>query len=331
LVAGDPLWLPHRYDPIADAVHFRHVSRADHSAATFLTDEELGPAAPTVEKRADAMTNAPAAAPIHFIFHSAFCGSTLLARALDIEGVAMALKEPVILNDLVGWRHRGGDTRQIARTLDHAMALLARPFTPGESVIVKPSNVVNAFAPAMLAMRPTSGALLLYAPLETYVASIAKKGMWGRLWVRDLLIKQIKDGLIDLGFTQDDYLAHTDLQAAAVGWVAQHALFARLIEAHGPHRIRTLDSETLVAQPERAMAALADLYGLTLDAAAVASGPVFTRHSKFGTVFGASEREAEHRAAIEAHGDEIEKVVIWAQAVARAANVSLDLKVPLLA
>src|SRR5437763_16680188 len=167
----------------------------------FLTDEHLPSAeGPLVVRRKEslAVTGTPSA--IHFLFHSAYCCSTLLANAYDAEGVASSFKEPAILNDLVGWRHRGGDPARVAEVLDDSLRLLARPFDEGEASVVKPSNVVNALAPAMLAMRPQAGCVLLHAPLRVYLGSIAGKGLWGRLWVRDLLMKQLKDGLIDLGF-----------------------------------------------------------------------------------------------------------------------------------
>ena len=174
-IAADPAWLAHRYDPVAGDVHFIEASREVHRAATFLTDEYL----PTVDRPAVIARNAAMAAghggaPIHYIFHSAYCCSTLLARAFDIEGVAMGLKEPLILNDLSGWRQRGADAAKLAEVLDSALTLLARPFAPGEAVIVKPSNLINPFAAAMLAMRPQAHALLLHAPLPLYLASIAR-------------------------------------------------------------------------------------------------------------------------------------------------------------
>ena len=333
-IARDPAWLPHRYDPGHDAIHFRHTPREVHRSATFLTDDYL-PAAgpPLVLRRADVIAAGAPRAPIHFIFHSAFCCSTMLARAFDIEGVAMGLKEPTILNDLVGWADRGGTPAEVAGVLDDALALLARSFEPGEAMIVKPSNVVNAMAPAMLAMRPGARALLLHAPLRDYLNSIARKGMVGRLWVRDLLVKLLRDRLIDLGFSPEDHLHHTDLQTAAVGWLAQQALFARLIATFGPARVRSLSSHRVTAQPREVTAALVGLYQLQLDAAAIDSivaGPAFTRHSKHGTAFGGAERAAEQRDAASVHGDEIEKVAVWAEAVAASAGVPITLDAPLL-
>ncbi len=333
-IASDATWLPHRYDPGHDSVHFVRVTREAHRAATFLTDDHLPTSKdPVVVRRADAMAAAAPPAPLHFIFHSAFCGSTLLARAFDIEGVAMGLKEPVILNDLVGWRQRGGERAQIARALDHSLTLLSRPFARGEAVIVKPSNVVNGLIPVMLTMRPEAKALLLYAPLRVYLRSVAKKGMWGRLWVRDLLVKLAREGLVGFGFETEDYLTQTDLQAAAVGWLAQHALFLRLAGTFGTDRVRMLDSELLMARREEAIGALVSLYGLPLDGADVkriVSGPAFTRHSKTGGAFDVAGRAAEHRDAEAAHREEVEKVAIWAEALAKQAGLSLEPAAPLL-
>lgn len=332
-VVGDPTWLAHRYDPIADAVHFVRATRDDHRAATFLTDEYLSTAsAPRPIRRDTALASAPQAAPIHFIFHSAYCCSTLLARAFDIEGVSMGLKEPVILNDLSGWKHRGGEPAKVAEVLDGALRLLARPFAPGEAVIVKPSNLINSFAPAMLAMRPNARALLLYAPLRVYLGSIAKKGMWGRLWVRELFVKLARDGLVDYGFSGEEVMRQTDLQIAAIGWLAQHRLFQALVDRYGPERVRTLDSETLLAGSADAIGALAQLYGLPLDAAAIArviDGDAFTTHSKGTGAFDREARIAEQHDAATVHAEEVDKVATWAEAVAASASQALTLGAPL--
>lgn len=332
-IVADASWLAHRYEPIRDEVHFLPVPRDRHREATFLTDEYLGDAGtPTLIGRRAALSAMPQAAPIHYIFHSAYCCSTLLARAFDIEGTAMGLKEPLILNDLSGWRSRGAEPAMLAEVLDGTLALLARPFAPGETVIVKPSNLINPFAAAMLAMRPQARALLLHAPLKLFLGSIARKGMWGRLWVRELYVKLARFGLIDYGFSPEEVLRQSDLQIAAIGWLGQHRLFAELA-ARFPDRIRTLDSEVLMARPADAIARLSDLFGLALDEAdvtRVVTGNAFTSHSKGLGEFGAKARKAEQQDGAIIHADEIEKVTLWAEAVASSAGQSFALPAPLL-
>jgi hypothetical protein len=333
-VARDPAWLPNRYDESRDLVHFVRLTREEHRSVTFITDEYISPDAPRlVLRRSDVAAAAGPPAPIHFIFHSAYCCSTVLARAVDIEGVSMGLKEPLILNDLVGWRRRGADPGRLGAILDSTLSLLARPFAPGEAVVVKPSNVLNSIAPAMVALRPQSRAILLHAPLPDFLRSIARKGLWGRRWVRELFIGQLRDGMVDLGLGEQHYLDLTDLQVAAAGWLAQQGAFARLVERFGAARVRTLDSGTLMARPGEAMRALSDLFGFGLDEAAIEgilAGPAFTSHSKSNAGFSAADRLAEQRDAALTHADEIEKVAVWAEAVAAAAGVPMRLEAPLL-
>lgn len=330
-IVRDPLWLPDRYDPEHDAIHFKRLTRADHDRATFLTDEYLpAGAAKVVVARGEAMAARPGAGPVHYIFHSAYCCSTLLARAFDAPGAAMGLKEPVFLNDLVGWKHRGATPEALAAVLDDGLTLLARRFGAGEAVLIKPSNVVNGLAASMLTVRPDSRAVLLHAPLRTYLGSIARKGMWGRLWVRDLLIKQLRDGNAWPGMSVDDFLGQTDLQAGAIGWLAQHALFTRLA-AKFPGRVRTLDSEVLMANPATAIKALTTLFRIELDVKSIVSGPAFTRHSKFGTAFSGAARDDAAVDGASLHADEIDKVAVWGEAVAASRGLSLTLPEPLIA
>jgi hypothetical protein len=330
-----PLWLAHRYEPAADNIHFVKTSRKTRSDIAFLTDELIGTSAERrVLSRADTTALAENSnAPLHYIFHSAYCCSTLLAKALDIVGVASTLKEPQLLNDLTGWRHQGADAADVIRVLELSLSLLARPFEERESVIIKPSNVINAFIPAMMNARAEARAILLYAPLKSYLTSIARKGMWGRLWARELLSRQLVDGLVaPFGFAGRDHILHTDLQSAAVGWLAQHKLFLETAKKW-PDRVRTLNSEALVANPVSSLRACAQLFGLTMDDAAIDAivKAEFSRNAKDGSAFAEGQRDAERAAGESTHLEEIEKVAIWANAVAESAGVPMRMPGDLLA
>jgi hypothetical protein len=319
-------WLTHRYDEGADSFQMRHLDRGQHDAATFITDEYLGvEEKPIVVSRKDALASVVKTNDLHFILHSAFCASTMLARGFNLPRVAMGLKEPVLLNDIVGWRRRGAAPAAVAERLDHSLHMLARPFEGDSAVIVKPSNVFNALAPLALTMRPASKAVLLYAPLPVFLVSVARKGLWCRLWCRELLEGLITDGIVNLGFEPRDYFRQSDLQVAAVGWLAQQQLFADIVAKFGPDRIATLDSETLTLNPQETLMAAARHFRLDIGPDMIADHPAFSTHSKFGGKFDSSNRAAEHKAAADAHADEIEKILVWAKAVAETAGVPMAL------
>ncbi len=326
-IIEDGRWLAHRYDDVADLILFRFVDRDAHRSATFLTDEEIGETPQVAASRAACIQRARELdlPPPRYILHSAYCCSTLLARAFDIPGVSIGIKEPVILNDVVGVYTRGGDPRQVAAALDAALLLLQRPLAPGEATVVKPSNIVNPLLPLLLRLRPDARLLLLYAPLEAFIASIARKEAMGRAWVRDLMWKYVRMGQVArFGFTEQELYCQTDLQVAALGWLVQHALFAEIAQTHA-ETTRTLDSETLVARPRETMERLGVHFDLDFDAAEIAAGPAFTQHSKSGSRFTAEERAAEREQGLEIHRRELEMVVEWTRRVADHAGISLDI------
>jgi hypothetical protein len=331
---NDAEWLAHRYVESDDAFRFIRLPRAEHAAIPFLTDDCLGEREIGGDAAANDCLTMPGDAPLSFVFHSAFCGSTLLTRALDRPGVAMGLSEPVVLNDVVGFRRRGADPRAVARVADLATRLLSRPFGASEAVVIKPSNVINPLAELLLALRPQAKAVFLYAPLETFLISVVRKGLPCRLWVRELLEGYLREGYVALGFEPEDYFRQSDLQVAAVGWLAQHAQFSRLAVKLGPDRLRSLDADRMTAHPAAAIGAVAGHFGLGLDDAAVreiAAGPAFTRHSKSGAAFTPELRASEYAAARGAHGEEITLVLRWAQQVAQGAGIAAEGSFPLLA
>ena len=326
-IVADPEWLAHRYDERNDTFQFRHVSRGRHAEVGFATDDYLGKEDhPAVVHRDEAASLLGKQAPIHFIIHSAFCASTMLVRALDLPGSAMGISEPVILNDMAGWRRRGADVRRHAMVMNDAIGQLSRPWGEGEAVVVKPSNVFNGLAMGALALRPHAKALLLYAPISEFLLSVAHKGMWCRLWARELLEGLLQEGMVDLGFEPRDYLRQTDLQVAAVGWLAQHQQFHRIARQFGPDRIATLDSETLTRDPAAAVGNVARHFGLVdQDPATYARQPALSRNSKSGAAFELGERQLDQARARDVYGDEIDKVSEWIRVVGERQGISLEL------
>ncbi len=330
----DPDWLAHRYVEGKDAFRFIRVPRADRRSVPFLTDANLGDRPGPYDVRADEILNQFRAPRVGWLFHSAFCGSTMLSQALDIGGVASSLSEPVLLNDIVGFRRRGADARAVARLADGSIRLLGRPYGDETAVVVKPSNVVNPLAELLLALNRDAPAIFLFAPLESFLISVARKGLPCRLWVRELLEGYLREKFVDFPFSAEDYFRQSDLQIAAIGWLAQHAYFARLAATLGRNRLRSLDADRMIADPTEAIAAVSRHFGIDIStraSATIAAGPAFTRHSKSGVAYSPETRRADYAQARAAYGEEIETVVAWARQVAELAGISFEAPNALLA
>ena len=327
-----PEWLAHRYDETTDQIRFVEHDRATRASVPFLIDQYL-PAQPfKALERQQARQAAPATAPLHFIFHSGFCCSTLLAACFDQPGLATAFSEPMILNDVHGWRRRGATPAAVGALLDDALSFLARPFAGDAAAVVKPSTLLNGLASAMLRLRPDARAVLIHAPLRDFLVSIAKKGLDGRLWARELFLSMRREGLTgSMGFDDESFFGQTDLQIAACGWLGQQALFAALTNTY-PDRVRTIDSEAFLDRPDATLRAAAKLFRLEFSEDRLShafSGPL-KRNSKDQTSYSREGREADYAAALEKYGDEVNKVELWAREVAKAADIRLQLPAPLL-
>lgn len=321
-----PEWLAHRFEETTGNIRFVDYDRATRRSVPFLTDDHLPPRAHrTLSRRqAEAIQQS---APIHFIFHSGFCCSTLLVSALDMPGLASGFSEPTILNDIVGWRLRGGAPNSVGLALADALRLLGRPFDDDQAAVIKPSNVVNGLGKAMLAIQPEAKAVVMYAPLSDFLVSIAKKGLEGRTWVRELFVKLRAEGRVQkLGFTDLDFLGQTDLQIAAMAWLAQQCQFEELI-AGTSGRVVSLDSATFMENSEIALRRVAHHFGLNIshDQVTAAMAGAMTRDSKNGRRFNADDRKAEYDRMHGIHGDEIIKVVAWATHISRGANIPVSL------
>ncbi|WP_028968948.1 hypothetical protein [Sphingomonas sp. URHD0057] len=326
-----PEWLAYRFDEATDTIRFVDYDRETRGSAPFLAVNHLPERPYRAEPRERAKRLAPATAPIQFVFHSGFCCSTLFTRCFDQPGLATGFSEPNILNDVVGWRKRGALPAEVGRALSDAISLLARPFGGDQLSVVKPSTIANGLAAAMLKLRPEASAVLMYAPLEDHLLSLAKKGFDGRLWGRELFMAMRREQLLDrLGLTDTDFLGLMDLQIAACAWLGQQCLFSDLIEKY-PGRVRSLSSDAFLARPKEALEGAAGLFQLALTSEQVSAvaGTVLTRNSKDGTAFGASARDDEYRAARSVYGDEVGKVAEWAALVGEAAGIATDLPHPL--
>ncbi len=318
---ADPHWHLHAVSRDLAQLGFVRLSERDLREAPFL-DERLKP---FIEARANLaytaaqQAGAIAAAPPVFIFHTAFCCSTLIARALDRRGICLALKEPRALMDLANARRLPSaglapDTFPSRITL--VTSLLARPLTAGERVLLKPTNTVNNILAELLEAHSDSRALLVHSDLEGFLISILKKGEPGRAFARQLFAIFRLDHPLLRDIDGRAALKLTDLQAAVFAWLAQIDYFRQAIARFG-ERVRSLHADDFLARPGDTLRAAARFFSLDHDESTideVLEGPLLRRDSKnAGRGYGADDRERERQQVVARHGEEIAFILEWAR------------------
>jgi hypothetical protein len=281
---------PVALDVDAGWIEFQRLTRQAYARAAFLdrttasgTNERLRLNLDT----AFALFGDVTPPPVNYVFHTAFCCSTLLARALDVDGTSFALKEPPLMLTLADLKRYGRPvTRDVARwqaLVRFVLRAMAKPFEDGESVLIKPTNVANNLLADVLARPGTGGVVLLYSSLESFLVSVLKEGEPGRAFVRTVFNVISRDTSRLSGLSHQELMRMTDLQVAALVWHIQIEHYLRILAAFPRAELRTLDCEVLLADPTAALRRIARLMQLELTETAIdniVSGPAFARDSK---------------------------------------------------
>lgn len=296
-LAADPLWLPHRIDLAARRVQFLHLPATAFGEAMFLADRKAASPADEAWVSFDQLrAMRPATGPVHFIFHTAFCRSTLLIRALHSPGVSAGLNEPAIIADLVS----GGDA--VADLVKPCLDLLSRPHGPGErgsgeAVFIKPTNMANRILPAAMQARPDARAILMSHPLDDFLGAINRRGLMGRRWARQLYLDLQQYAPVDLQMDARETFSLTDMLVAGLGWFLQQRWFAMNLQGQAGARMRVLDGNSFNSDRAKTLSAIAAFTGAPIPperAAQIAASELFLNDSKLGGDFAA--REARDRA-----------------------------------
>lgn len=320
-IARNPCWLPHTIDSQRGTVGFVRIAMDRFEAPGFLAQLEPG----DVLDQADlgfeqVMALAPPPGVLHFVFHSGFCRSTLMVRALGALDGVLALNEPEMLNTVA--RLPDLEPALIARLL----ALLARPRVPGGTVVVKPSNFANRLLPVVLSARRDARVLAMTDRLDVFLEAVARKGMAGRQWGRQTYLAAVLQQPGRALFDARTIAAMTDMQLAGLGWLLTQDTFAQAMGGSGKGRIAVLHGETLDRQRGSALASAAAHLNLTpsTDAvAAVVAGDMFARDAKTGGSYTDSLADHARMQAGGAEREEIAEVVRWIDEIARVSALTV--------
>ena len=217
---------------------------------------------------------APEPAPISYIFHIAHCGSTLLARALDLKDQNLVLREPYILRQLGVDAANGGAFERKVRL---ARTLLARRYNPAGPVIAKANVPVNFMIPSLMGPQAEQPAIFLHYGLEDYLLAILRSPMH-RNWVRHVS-NELAPGIEKLTGPRAE--AEGEPVAAARLWLTQMLQFEAALAAYP--NARSLSAEALFESPKPVLTSAFDLFGQpqsveTIEA--IVSSDLFSRYSK---------------------------------------------------
>jgi hypothetical protein len=192
---SSPDFLAYKFDFNTEKVSFLKINRDEIRRVSALKLEYIDPNRHMIEIPLAELTGllepksqAPSNNPPRFIFHTAFCASTFLARCLDVEGISISLREPQILLDAANakrlqWRSQSTslDYRDLPRL---ALLLLQKHARPDEQLIIKPINSVNNIIPELLQIAAPAKSLLLYTDARNFLLSTLRKGEAGKHVIR---------------------------------------------------------------------------------------------------------------------------------------------------
>ncbi len=334
-LARDPTWFPHAVDMRQGAIACVKISRDRLAAEPFLDQRMEKSVTGTASAPMSALMAATrASGPPSYIFHTAFCCSTLMAKALDARGAALALKEPNILMDASNMLRmaNGAAAQQKAhRGVTGIVDLLARRHEAAEKILLKPTNTANNLAPVMA----DAGApvILLYGDLRAFLVSVLKKGEACKAFIRKqyTIFMLDKEGVA--GIPERQGLGLTDLQIAALVWRHQMELFARILSRHGGKNVRSLYFRDLLKAPEATLAAASKHLKLEIDEKTLTANvaAVFSKNSKFeDQEYTPEERSRDEQSLEDRHRTELDMIEGWAKQMRFAVDVSDRLAHPLI-
>lgn len=253
--------------------------------------------------------------PIAWLFHTSFCGSTLLARALHLAPFTVALKEPLVLRRLADARFRG---RSLDGLVDPCLRLLGRPWHPGGAVLLKPTHVALNLAVDLLAATPGSRAVIVTCSLEEFLISNLKKPASSKAKIPELIERMLSATSFVRRLPPAALPPPDLLCAAGLQWAATRELVHEIVAQAGAERVRVLDMQPLLTTLPDTVAQCARWLELPVPADAVAAHAraIGARNAKaMDTPYGPERRAYEASLLVHEHGLALRQALRWLEAV----------------
>jgi hypothetical protein len=269
-------------------------------------------------------------APVYYVFHTAFCCSTLLARYLDLVQPCFVIREPSVLAQIallrplgtLGVNDAAGMTKadEWQSLMRLVVRLLTRTYAPGDIVVIKVNDLCNSVGDALLEIDARSRVIFLYVSLRIFLLSVLKRPSrrtWLRMRIRDT--RRVAQQFPALASVDTARLC--DAEAAAYLWLLNSALYQELSNGKYSKQVFALDGERVAERPKTAIEDVAAFLQLALSEQRLdelLNHPSVRRYSKDTSLeYDASSRRTDLTQADARFGVEAEEGVAWASGIKR--------------
>ena len=297
-LADDAGWFLHQIDPAQQRALIVRITQDELAKAAFLDERLLQTKRDGAWLPLDALPHFRVDdSPRHYIFHIGHCGSTLLSRLLDHWPDTLGLREPLPLRTLALLQEQSlfpSPSLTPPRLRDlrtDVLGLLGRRFSPSQRIVIKATSSCNALVSPLLQTLPDARMLLLWIPLETYLATILKSAHARR---DALAFAPARLAWLHwyLGSDQLKFQASSEAETIALGWLAELARFSELARSS---RVLMLNFDDFLSEPARHLQQVAGFFQLPDDTASIEralSSPASQRYAKATEhAYGASDRK----------------------------------------
>lgn len=320
-IIENPNWYLHNIDLDQGLLLFVNTEPSALSSASFLDARFQPQGSSKTIPIAQALELKRVENSAMYIFHTAFCCSTLLARCLDLQPHTIALKEPQVLMTLANYKRAGHTEMQNPERAKQLVALvhglLARPFQEKQRVIIKPTNTVNNLIGELLAANDENKCLLLHSDLKSFLISLLKKGEEGRAFGRNLYNIFSMDSPEAQQLNHAQLMRMTDSQIAAIVWHLQFEHFIAAAERFGESRLKSLHCDRLIESPPEILRRAVTHFGLESLAdnfdRLVENAPLNSDAKTPGTKFSGTDRVSQHKQAEELLKNTLDVIIPWAK------------------
>lgn len=306
-------WFPYDLDVTARRFGMLRV-RDDVLSSTFLDNRieaSLDGLVPISVREVEGLDVGPLRSG--WLFHTSFCCSTLLARALHVPPQQVCLKEPLVLRRLGDARFAGSD---VSNLVQPTVKLLMRSWQAGGAVVVKPTHAALNIAIDLLEATPSARAVVLTSTLEDFLVSNIKKKPETQSKIPQLAERALRASAFHLRLPHAAFSPPDLLAAAALQWAAQRELVQDMLDKAGVERARRLDQNDLLADVPGITVQMANWLGLPASDEDLERHAVETvrRNAKAPEVeYGPARRAEEGRLVTTMFGSEIRNALRWAE------------------